>query len=138
MNFCADFSIRRKVIQSKFTEDLHHSLALKPTVFKASNIGVNSSTAGAKISAMVRGPEDRQLIISMPKLLHPWKGTVFFSVLAGRGPGRVSCNRLESFAQFAGNENCHFRWVLNQLTDDRQQVRVAKCGEFLRALEAMQ
>jgi hypothetical protein len=29
------------------------------------------------------------------------------------------------------------RWVPHQLTDDIRQVRVAKCGEFLRVLEAM-
>jgi hypothetical protein len=32
----------------------------------------------------------------------------------------------------------HLRWVLHQLTDNRWQVRVAKCGELLCALEAMQ
>jgi hypothetical protein len=35
----------------------------------------------------------------------PGEGTVLFSALADRGPGRVASNRLESFAQFAGNEN---------------------------------
>jgi hypothetical protein len=32
----------------------------------------------------------------------------------------------------------HLRWVPHQLTDVLRQVRVAKCGELLRALEAMQ
>jgi hypothetical protein len=32
------------------------------------------------------------------------KGTVLFGGLAGQGPGRVARNRLELFAQFAGNE----------------------------------
>jgi hypothetical protein len=43
------FSTMRKFIQPKFTEDLQHSMALKLTVFQASNIGVNSSTAGANL-----------------------------------------------------------------------------------------
>jgi hypothetical protein len=30
------------------------------------------------------------------------------------------------------------RWVLYQLTDNLRQVMVAKCGELLRALQAMQ
>jgi hypothetical protein len=64
------FSTRRKFIKPKFTEDLQHSMALEPTVFEASNIGVNSSTPGAKIYTMIRGPEDPGLIILMPKLLH--------------------------------------------------------------------
>jgi hypothetical protein len=37
-----------------------------------------------------------------------------------------------------GMKNFHLCWVLHQLTDDLRQVRVAKCGEFLRALDAMQ
>jgi hypothetical protein len=32
------------------------------------------------------------------------EGTVIFGIFAGRGPGRVACNRFESFAQVAGNE----------------------------------
>jgi hypothetical protein len=32
------------------------------------------------------------------------EGTVLFGVLAGRGPGRIARNRLESFAQFTWNE----------------------------------
>jgi hypothetical protein len=68
----------------------------------------------------------------------PGERTVLFSVLAGRRPGRVARNNLESFAQFAGSENFHLRLVPHQLTDDLGQVRVAKCGELLRALEAMQ
>jgi hypothetical protein len=31
------------------------------------------------------------------------EGMVLFGVLAGRGPGCVALNRLESFTQFAGN-----------------------------------
>jgi hypothetical protein len=37
-----------------------------------------------------------------------------------------------------GIKNFHIRWVPHQLTDDLRKVRVSKCGEFLRALEAMQ
>jgi hypothetical protein len=33
------------------------------------------------------------------------EGTVLFGVLSVRGPGRVARNHLESFAQFAENEN---------------------------------
>jgi hypothetical protein len=61
---------------------------------------------------------------------------VLFGVLAGRGPGRVARNRVESFTQFAGNETFSSRWVPHQLTDDLWQVKVAKCGQLLRALEA--
>jgi hypothetical protein len=57
------FATRREFILPKFTEDLQHNTALKPTVFKASNIGVNSSTAGAKTYVMIRGAEDLQLIV---------------------------------------------------------------------------
>jgi hypothetical protein len=64
--------------------------------------------------------------------------TVLFGVFAGRGPGRVARNRLESFTQFSRNENCHRRCVPHQLTDDLPRVRIAKCSELLRALEAMQ
>jgi hypothetical protein len=32
------------------------------------------------------------------------EGTVLFGGLVGRGPGSVARSRLESFAQFAGNE----------------------------------
>jgi predicted ArsR family transcriptional regulator len=35
-------------------------------------------------------------------------------------------------------KNFHLRWVPHQLTDDRRQVRITKCDELLRALEAMQ
>jgi hypothetical protein len=68
------FSTRRKFIQPKFTKALQQSMALKPTVFEASNIGVNSLIAGVKIYTMIRGPEDLRLIISTPKLLHAWRG----------------------------------------------------------------
>jgi hypothetical protein len=37
-----------------------------------------------------------------------------------------------------GMKNFHFRWVPHQLTGDLRQVRVAKCGELLRALDAME
>jgi predicted transcriptional regulator len=37
-----------------------------------------------------------------------------------------------------GMKNFHLRWVSHQLTSKPQQMRVAKCGEFLRALEVMQ
>jgi hypothetical protein len=66
------------------------------------------------------------------------EGAVLFGVLAGQGPGRITCNRLESFAQFTGDDNFHLCWVPHQLTDDLRQVKVAKCGEPLLALEAMQ
>jgi hypothetical protein len=52
------FSNRREFIQPKFTEDLQQSGAFKPTVFEASNIGVNSSAAGAITYLMIQGPED--------------------------------------------------------------------------------
>jgi hypothetical protein len=52
------FSIRRKFIQPKFTEDLQHSMTLKPRVFETSNIGVNYPTVGGKTDTMIRGPED--------------------------------------------------------------------------------
>jgi hypothetical protein len=61
-------------MQPKFTEDLQHSMALKYTVFKASNISVISSAAGTKTYTMIRGPEDPRLIISTPKFLHAWRG----------------------------------------------------------------
>jgi hypothetical protein len=37
-----------------------------------------------------------------------------------------------------GMKNFHLRSVPHQLADDLWQVRIAKCGELLRALEAMQ
>jgi hypothetical protein len=37
-----------------------------------------------------------------------------------------------------GMKNLHLLWVPYQLTDDLWQVRVAKCDELLRALEALQ
>jgi hypothetical protein len=66
------------------------------------------------------------------------EGTVLFGVLADRGSGSVARNRLESFAQFTRNEDCHLRWVPHQLTDDIRQVRIANWGGLLRALEAIQ
>jgi hypothetical protein len=89
------FSTTRKFIQPKFTEDLQHSIALKPTVFEASNINVNPSTAGAKTYTMIRDPEDPQLTISMPKLEHG-EETVLFGTLADRGPGRVKPDSVKS------------------------------------------
>jgi hypothetical protein len=77
---------------------------LRFSLHPASNIGVDSSTTGAKTYMMIRGSEDLRLIISTPKLLHAWRGIVIFGALVGRGPGRVAGNRLELFAQFAGNE----------------------------------
>jgi hypothetical protein len=64
------FSTGRKLIQPKFTKDLQHSMALKPAVFEAFNIGVTFSTAGAKTCMTIRGPEDPRLIVSTPKLVH--------------------------------------------------------------------
>jgi hypothetical protein len=93
------FLPKEKVPQPKFTEDLQRSMALKPTVFEASNTGVNSSTAGAKTYPMIRGPEDPRLIISTPKLSIACLERESFSSaysLAG--------NRLDSLTQFAGNE----------------------------------
>jgi hypothetical protein len=60
------------------------------------------------------------------------KGTALFGVLVGPGLGRVARNCLESFARFAGNEK--FSSPLGPTPVDR----VTKCGELLRALEAMQ
>jgi hypothetical protein len=37
-----------------------------------------------------------------------------------------------------GVTNFHLRWVPHQLTDNLRQMRVAKCGELVRALEAVQ
>jgi hypothetical protein len=37
-----------------------------------------------------------------------------------------------------GMNNFHLRWIPHQLTDNLRQMRVAKCGDLLRALEAMQ
>jgi hypothetical protein len=68
------FSTRRKFIQPKFTEDLQHSMVLKPTVIEVSNNGVNSSIAGAKTYMMIRGLGDPRLIISTPIWLHTWRG----------------------------------------------------------------
>jgi hypothetical protein len=45
-------------------------MALKPTAIDVSNIGVNFLTAGATTYTMIRGPEDRRLIISTPKVLN--------------------------------------------------------------------
>jgi hypothetical protein len=59
-------------------------------------------------------------------------------VLAGRGRGRVTRNRLEAFAQFTGNEI--FSSPLGPTPIDRRLTagEVAKCGELLLALEAVQ
>jgi hypothetical protein len=72
------FSTTRKFIQLQFIEDLRHSIAWKPTVFETSNTDVNYSTAGTKTYTMIRDPEDPRLIISMPKLLHAWRGNCSF------------------------------------------------------------
>jgi hypothetical protein len=66
------------------------------------------------------------------------EGTVLFGAFAGRGPGRVASNCLELFVQFPGNEDFYLSWVPPKLRDDPRQARAAKCGELLRALEAMQ
>jgi hypothetical protein len=44
---------------------------------------------------------------------------------------------LSRFHNSLGTKFFDLRWVPHQLTDDIRQVRVAKCGEILRALEAM-
>jgi hypothetical protein len=108
------FSTRRSFIQAKFPEDLQHSMALKLTVFEASNISVNSSTAGAKTYMVTQGPKDRRMIISTPNYCMLGEGTSLFGVLAGR----VARNCLESFAQFAGNEK--FSSPLDRTPVDRQ------------------
>jgi hypothetical protein len=46
------------------------------------------------------------------------EGILLFGVLAGRGPGRVTRNRLESFAQLAGNEK--FSSLLGPTPVDRR------------------
>jgi hypothetical protein len=115
------FSTRRKFIPPKFTEDLQHNMVLEPTVFEASNIGVNSSTSGANIYTMIRGPEDPGLIISMPKLLHVRRGNRSFHVFAGRAPGRLARNRFEPFTQFAGNER--FSSPLGPTPVDRRPIK---------------
>jgi hypothetical protein len=46
------------------------------------------------------------------------EGTVLFCVLTGRGRARVSRDRLELFAQFAGNEN--FSSQMGPTSVDRQ------------------
>jgi hypothetical protein len=65
-------------------------------------------------------------------------GTVLFPDVAGRGPGRVARNRLSRLHNSLGMKNFHLPWVPHQLADGLRQVRVAKCGELLRALEAVQ
>jgi hypothetical protein len=45
---------------------------------------------------------------------------------------------LSRFHNSLGMKIVHLRWVPHQLTDDSRQVRVAKCDELLRMLEAMQ
>jgi hypothetical protein len=50
----------------------------------------------------------------------------------------AASNVLESFPQFAENENFHIRWIRDQLIDDLPQGRVAKWRVLLRVLEALQ
>jgi hypothetical protein len=83
---------------------LQYSMALKPTVFEASSVGVASSTAGAKTYMMVRGPEDRRLITSIPKLLYAWRENRSLRRTRWPRPWTVARNCLELFAQFAGND----------------------------------
>jgi hypothetical protein len=134
------FSRRRKFIQPKFTEDLQNIMALNPTVFEASNIGVNYSTAGARTCTMIRGPKDPRLIISTPKLLiaclerKPFSPAYSLAEALDLSPATV-LSRLHNSLEM---KNFHLRWVPYHLADDLRQVRVAKCGELLRALEAMQ
>jgi hypothetical protein len=126
------FLHKEKVHQPKFTKGLQHSMALKLTIFEAFNIGVNSSTAGAKTYTVIRGQEDPRLIISTPKSLHAWRGNR--SLRHIRWPW-LSTSRLH---KSLGMKKFHLRWVLHQLTDDLRQLRVAKCGEILLALEGIQ
>jgi hypothetical protein len=66
------------------------------------------------------------------------QATVLLGELTGRGTGGVARDRLESFAQFAGNEN--FSSPLDTTPVDRRptEVRIAKCCEILCALETLQ
>jgi hypothetical protein len=45
---------------------------------------------------------------------------------------------LISLRTWLGMKNFHLRWVPHQFADNLRQVRVAKCREFLCALEAIQ
>jgi hypothetical protein len=114
------FLHKEKVHSTQIHRDFQHSMALKPTVFEASNIGVNSSTAGAKTCAMIRGPEDPRLIILMPKLLHTWRGN--HSLRRIRWPRPWTRRQQPSwvFTQFAGNEK--FSSPLGPTPVDRRPV----------------
>jgi hypothetical protein len=68
----------------------------------------------------------------------PGEEIVHFGVLTGRGPGRAARNLPESFAQFAGNENVSSPLSPTPIYRQSAQVRVAKCGKLLRALEVVQ
>jgi hypothetical protein len=68
----------------------------------------------------------------------PGEGTVLFFVLAGRGLGRVAHNRLESFAEFVGNEKLSSPQGSTPVDRRATAGEGAKCGELLRALEAKQ
>jgi hypothetical protein len=63
--------------------------------------------------------------------------TIPFGVVAGRGLGRVA-TALIRLPNSLGMKNFHLHPVSHWLTDDLQRVKVAKCGELLCALEAMQ
>jgi hypothetical protein len=66
------------------------------------------------------------------------EGTLLFGIIAGRGPGHVARNRLELFAQFAGNEKSSP--LLGPIPAHKRPTagESRKYGEFLRVLEAMQ
>jgi hypothetical protein len=53
------------------------------------------------------------------------EGTVAFGALAGRCPGRVARNRLESFAQFTGNAK--FSSLLGPTPVDRRPMTGEGC-----------
>jgi hypothetical protein len=62
------------IIQFLHKETVHatqiHRRLAEQYGFEAPNIGVNPAIAGAKTYMMIRGPEDPQVIILRPKLLH--------------------------------------------------------------------
>jgi hypothetical protein len=113
---------------------------LKPTVFEASNIGVNSSTAGAKTYTIGddlrsgRSPIDHfdaKIIACLER--ESFSSAHSLAKALDVSPATV----LSHLHNSPAIKNFHLRWVPYQLTDDLRQVRVGKCGEVLCALEAM-
>jgi hypothetical protein len=66
------------------------------------------------------------------------EGTILFGVLAGPGLHVSPETVLSRLHNSLGMKIFHLNWVSHQLTNDLRQVRIAKCGEPLRALEATQ